>query len=254
MINGETDLKIFVDQHRSISAFVRKEEYVTYELTDDFELLTSKGSCDNIRRGSEKSPRINKVLFNSSDGDIKCKGSPRSAEDSQQDEYLLLASQGTFERDCQRISDTMDSLLKSTDVSIEEQETILQLMDNKELRSIITDVFNGINAPKQLFSNDCLLAIADISKFILTRNSLAFIIFVEFVNEDCIDFRLLYTIMESSQNIFYLVRVLAITTYRVRTARSSWRRSCATTSCGKTPPSGQTASRRSSKSRSQTQH
>jgi hypothetical protein len=75
-------------------------------------------------------------------------------------------------------------------------------MENKMMRGIVTEVLNEINAPKQIPNFESLRTLADLLKFILTRNYMNVNVWcVVFVHEQAHDFRLLYTIIESSQNI-----------------------------------------------------
>lgn len=60
------------------------------------------------------------------------------------------------------------------------------------MRSAMTEILNEITSPRLLQSQECLKLIADIIKFILTL----------FVHEQSDDYKLVYNILESSQNIY----------------------------------------------------
>lgn len=67
-------------------------------------------------------------------------------------------------------------------------------MHNKALRQVVTEVLHDINTQKPLNNLECLKIIADVFKFILTL----------FVHEQSNDYKLLYSILDSSHHIFYL--------------------------------------------------
>ena len=85
-------------------------------------------------------------------------------------------------------------------------------MHNKAMRAVMTDILKDITSPRQLNSLECLKLIADIIKFILTCTFNTFT-FSVFVHEQSNDFRLVYGILESSQNIFTNVLILLLTFY-----------------------------------------
>jgi len=62
----------------------------------------------------------------------------------------LLTSSNTFERDRLVILERMSKLVKSETISIEEKSEILQLMNSKVLRHVITEMFNDISNPRML--------------------------------------------------------------------------------------------------------
>ena len=66
-------------------------------------------------------------------------------------------------------------------------------MHVQEMRDVLTDIISEITSTQQLESYECLKLIADIQRFVLTL----------FVHEQFNDYKLLYVILESSQNVFY---------------------------------------------------
>lgn len=99
----------------------------------------------------------------------------------------------------------MDNLLhKNQQISIEEKAIMIQLLQNKLMRGQMTDILNEVNAPRQLLSPECLHQLADLLKFLLTRKLLILNQAV-FTHEPVRDYRLQYTVMEASQNLFCLV-------------------------------------------------
>ena len=71
---------------------------------------------------------------------------------------------------------------------------MIQYMHNKELRAVLTEVLHEINSPKPLMVIECHKQLADIIKFILTL----------FVHEQSNDYRLLYSVLDSSHHIYFL--------------------------------------------------
>lgn len=71
---------------------------------------------------------------------------------------------------------------------MEEKGALIQLMHTRALRSVLTEIFSEVTSPKPLANLESLKQIADVMKFILTL----------FVHEQSNDYKLLYTILESS--------------------------------------------------------
>ena len=61
------------------------------------------------------------------------------------------------------------------------------------MRDVLTDILSEITQPQELESFECLKLIADIQRFVLTL----------FVHEDLLDYKLLYVVLESSQNVYF---------------------------------------------------
>lgn len=94
--------------------------------------------------------------------------------------------------DRQMITDVLQRLLKSHPITIEEKGQVIHCMHDKRLRSVITEVLQDVKTPKPLSSQDCLKQLADIIKFILTL----------FVHEQSNDYKLLYSVLDSSHQIY----------------------------------------------------
>jgi hypothetical protein len=58
----------------------------------------------------------------------------------------------------------------SEPITIEEKGVLIQLMHNTKMRVLISEIFDEIKSPKKVDSAECLKIIADILKFVLTRN------------------------------------------------------------------------------------
>lgn len=88
----------------------------------------------------------------------------------QEEEYEVL-SKDTLEQDKQHVHYLMIQLLhKNQPITLEEKGSVIQLLGNTLMRSVMTDILNEINSPKQITNQDCLKQLADILKYILTCN------------------------------------------------------------------------------------
>ena len=92
------------------------------------------------------------------------------------------------------ITETFQRLLKSQPISLEEKGQIIHCMHDRRLRTVVTEVLTEVKTPKPLSNADCLKQLADIIKFILTL----------FVHEQSNDYRLLYSVLDSSHQIYYI--------------------------------------------------
>ena len=136
----------------------------------------------------------------------------------------------------------MKKLLRSELISIEEKGKLIQLMHNKNIRTVMTEILGEITAPKVLKHLECLKVIADIIKFILTCK-ITLAKHIVFVHEQSNDYKLLYVILESSQNIYYVVIIPALiySVIRTSTGSSSYHRYWQTMGYGRTQRTGKTA-------------
>lgn len=67
-------------------------------------------------------------------------------------------------------------------------------MHNFEMRTQLADILGEINQSRQIHSYECLKLIADVLRFVLTL----------FVHESLYNYRLLYSILECSQYIYFV--------------------------------------------------
>ena len=89
----------------------------------------------------------------------------------------------------------MTGLFNSIPIKIEEKGFLIQLMHNFQMRETLTDILNDFNHPQVVLKGyECMKLIADILRFVLTL----------FVHEQQIDFRLLYAILDVSQNVYFV--------------------------------------------------
>jgi len=98
-----------------------------------------------------------------------------------------------IKRDKDLLQEKVRGLFDSIVFDIDEKGYLIQLMHQQDMRDVLTDILSEITQPLKLDSFDCLKLVADIQRFVLTL----------FVHEDFNDFKLLYVILESSQNVFW---------------------------------------------------
>jgi hypothetical protein len=186
IISSDTDIRIFVDTHKSMNQFPLKEDFQPYEQKPRVDLIS--------RKSEEKGPMI--VIDENYMGQIRSASSSTGATSASSDscDFELISSKDPLQADRQLVSDQLHKLLKSQPISIEEKGMLIQGMHNKVQRQVVTEVLHEINTLKPLSNLDCLKQIADVFKFILTL----------FVHEQSSDYKLLYSILDSSHHIFYL--------------------------------------------------
>ena len=97
------------------------------------------------------------------------------------------------EKDKNLLIDKVRGIFNSIPISIDEKGYLIQLMHNQDMRDVLTDIISEINQPQQLDNYECLKLIADIQRFVLTLC----------VHEGLQEHKLLYVILESSQNVYY---------------------------------------------------
>ncbi|CDW77618.1 rab-like gtpase activating [Stylonychia lemnae] len=213
IISSEIDLKIFVDQNKSQNPFLQREVYQEFEqtfkygvrstratsieATSQFEVTPGKSSfidddyIQNALNNTSISAQSNNSTSNSNNkqygGQLN-----RNVTLTEQQFEIVNNPVDQFQKDKRLLEDQMNKLLKSTAITIEEKGKLIQLMHDKVMRSEMTNILKDIISPRQLSNSECLKLIADIIKFILTL----------FVHEQSTDYRLVYNILESSQNIY----------------------------------------------------
>lgn len=64
------------------------------------------------------------------------------------DDFEVINQNDTFQNDRKLIVDQIVKLLKSEVITIEEKGSLIQLMHNKRLRSVVSDIMNDITSPK----------------------------------------------------------------------------------------------------------
>ena len=75
----------------------------------------------------------------------------KSANDDSQ-EYEML-SRDAIEQDRKKVYDLMVSLLhKNQHINLEDKATMIQLLQNKIMRTQMTEILNEINSPKQIYN------------------------------------------------------------------------------------------------------
>eukprot|EP00347_Sterkiella_histriomuscorum_P016146 403354306 len=208
MVSSETDLRIFIDTNKSQNQFIQRVPY------DEFEQESSSKYKTKYARESKeitfeistvKSSFIDENYIQNSLNDTNLTTAGSQGNQNYQTSNARIRGVSGNDHDFQMIDpldqqnkdkilleEQMNKLLKSQQISIEEKGKLIQLMHNKFLRSAMRDILKDINSPRQLSNNECLKLIADIIKFILTL----------FVHEQSNDYRLVYNILESSQNIY----------------------------------------------------
>jgi len=64
-----------------------------------------------------------------------------------------MLSRDAIEQDRKKVFDLMVSLLhKNQHINIEDKATMIQLLQNKIMRSQMTEILNEINSPKQIYN------------------------------------------------------------------------------------------------------
>lgn len=115
---------------------------------------------------------------------------------SSDDAFELITAKDTITSDKQYVQSQLMRLLKSDPITIEEKGVMINHMHHKDLRAVLQQVLHEINSPKSLSSLECLKELADILKFNLTL----------FVHEDSNDYKLLYSILDSSHHIYHMTK------------------------------------------------
>lgn len=86
-------------------------------------------------------------------------------------------------------------MFESKPITIEQKGALISLMHDQSMRETLADILSEVGTTSRLIQNyECLKMVADIIRFVLTL----------FVHEQFSDFRLLYTILDSSSLIYYL--------------------------------------------------
>lgn len=176
MINGETDLKIFIDTNKSLNQFLTKEVFQPYEIQKVDTMTRQKQRSVNNESLTSPPGRFEKhnsynstntSLESSQINDNYISGSNKFK--SEADFEFEVLNKETLNSDRLILQDQMKKLLRSEPITIEEKGYLIQLMHNKALRSVMTEILIEVTSPKQLKNLECLKLIADILKFILTR-------------------------------------------------------------------------------------
>lgn len=86
-------------------------------------------------------------------------------------------------------------LFESVPITIEQKGVLISLMHTQTMRETIADILSEVGtSTRQIQSFEVLKLIADVIRFVLTL----------FVHENFQEFRLLYTILDSSAHIFWV--------------------------------------------------
>lgn len=96
-----------------------------------------------------------------------------SVTQNQDDKSLLndfeILNKESFASDRKLLQEQMKKLLQKSEViSIEEKGYLIQMMHNKSMRPVMTEILAEITSPKPLKNLESLKLFADIIKFILT--------------------------------------------------------------------------------------
>lgn len=88
-----------------------------------------------------------------------------------EESYELLSSD-QIEQDRLRVQELLVQLVQGNKpITLEEKGNLIHLLQNKLMRSVLTEVLNEINSPKLIQNQDSLKILADILKFVLTCKS-----------------------------------------------------------------------------------
>lgn len=182
IITPETDIRIFIQHNQSKNPQHKREvfqPYVASSLKSQPKKTTEPLIQDNYLQDQ----------FNSHK-------KARMSENSKDEFEIIPMSEGNSQSDKEILNTQFRNLVfESKPISIEQKGYLIQLMHEPEMRDVIVEILSDVNNSfKPVKSYECLKLISDVIRFILTL----------FVHEQLTDFRLLYSIMDSSQTIYFL--------------------------------------------------
>lgn len=146
IVNAETDVKIFIEHHRS------QNDPVTFE---SFQKYTKEESLKS--QSSFKAPSINENYFD-------------QLREESKDDFDIVSPQESFTNDRQLLVTQVRGLIfESRPITIEQKGYMIQLMHQDTMRETMNAVLQEVgSSPRQVKSYDCLKLIGDIERFILT--------------------------------------------------------------------------------------
>lgn len=164
LINYETDMKIFIDEHRSEAKCPDRMEYRPYEHSEEV-----------IKQKAVLIGKINQQKISNNQQQLV-----QELKKNEIDPIVLQVY--------------LHTLMRGEPISYEEKSSIISSLHNNQTRDILADFLKEVNAPKHLENVDALKTLGEIIKYSLTA----------FIHERDENYKIVYAILHSSQPLYFL--------------------------------------------------
>ena len=162
MVNSDTDLRIFVDEHKSGRGWLNKVDYKPYEHSKDIQ----QQKADLINQ-------INEQKQNNTFQQIEEELKTRELSDAQLLAYL-------------------HALLHSTDLTLDQKSQMISSLHSPRVRATVADFLKTLTSPRLIDNPHALKTLGELLKYLLTA----------YVHEKDENYRVVYAILYSSQMIY----------------------------------------------------